>query len=317
MCAGTTDYAVAELLRDLDVDIAVDLMGHTAGARPGIFAYRGVPVQVNYLGYPGTMGAPFIDYIIADPFLVPAGSEVFYSEQVVRLPDCYQPNDTKRRIGARTPTRAELGLPGARFRVLLVQQQLQDQSADLRRMDAAAARSGRERAVAAGDERGGEGQSAAGGGGARGGGRAPDVCAAAGAGGAPSAASGGGSISGHVAVQRTYVGERCIVGGAAGGDVCGAVVCGAGGGESAARGGDAGAGDDESVTEYEALALALAGEPARLAGVRERLARNRMTAPLFDIERYRRHLEAAYETMWNSRLRGEAPPTFDVPPLFG
>ena len=102
-------------MRDLEVDIAVDLMGHTAGGRPGIFAYRGAPVQVNYLGYPGTMGAPFIDYIIADPFLVPTGRERFYSEQVVRLPDCYQPNDTKRRIGTGSPTRAELGLPAQGF----------------------------------------------------------------------------------------------------------------------------------------------------------------------------------------------------------
>src|SRR4029077_7015975 len=109
------DAAVAAMLRDLEVDIAVDLKGYTGGARPGILAHRVAPVQVHYLGYPGTMGANYIDYLIADPTVVPEEDRGFYSEQIVYLPDTYQCNDSRRRIGARAFTRAEAGLPENSF----------------------------------------------------------------------------------------------------------------------------------------------------------------------------------------------------------
>ena len=92
------DAAVAALSREIGIDIAVDLKGFTNEERMGIFAHRAAPVQVNYLGYPGTSGAPYIDYIIADAVLIPEAMTEHYSEQVIRLPASYQPNDRKRPI---------------------------------------------------------------------------------------------------------------------------------------------------------------------------------------------------------------------------
>jgi protein O-GlcNAc transferase len=105
-----SDRKVAERLRELEVDVIVDLMGFTRGSRPGILAHRAAPVQVNYLGYPGTMGAPFIDYIVADEFVIPPDSRQYYSEQVVYLPECFQANDDRCTVDPK-PTRAEVGLP--------------------------------------------------------------------------------------------------------------------------------------------------------------------------------------------------------------
>jgi hypothetical protein len=110
-----SDRAIAQRLRDLEIDIAVDLMGYRGDARPGILASRPVPIQVSYLGHPGTMGADFIDYTIADSIVVPPGEEAFYAEKVVRLPDCYQVNDAKRVITEATPTRKQAGLPEKGF----------------------------------------------------------------------------------------------------------------------------------------------------------------------------------------------------------
>jgi len=112
---GKNDREVARLSRELEIDIAVDLKGFTENCRPGIFADRAAPVQVNYLGFPGTMGADYIDYIIADKVLIPAASQPYYSEKVVYLPDSYQVNDRKRKISDRQFRRDELGLPPAGF----------------------------------------------------------------------------------------------------------------------------------------------------------------------------------------------------------
>lgn len=109
------DAEAARLIRDDEVDILVDLKGHTKDSRPTILAYRPAPVQVNYLGYPGTMGAPFVDYLIADAFVAPFAHQPFYSEALVHLPACYQPNDSQRAIAERTPTRTECGLPEQGF----------------------------------------------------------------------------------------------------------------------------------------------------------------------------------------------------------
>ena len=109
------DEEVAKLLHDLQVDIAIDLKGYTRDARPGILAYRPAPIQASYLGFPGTMGAEFIDYIIADKTVAPFEHQPFYTEKIVHLPDCYQVNDSKRKIAERTPTRQEAGLPEQGF----------------------------------------------------------------------------------------------------------------------------------------------------------------------------------------------------------
>ena len=85
-----SDISIAKLSRELEIDIAIDLKGSTAFSRTGIFACRAAPVQVNYLGYPGTMAVDFIDYIIADKTLIPAESKKYYAEKIIYLPDSYQ-----------------------------------------------------------------------------------------------------------------------------------------------------------------------------------------------------------------------------------
>ena len=106
-----SDEEISSLSNQLKIDIAVDLKGYTKDCRPGIFANRAAPIQVNYLGYPGTMGANYIDYIIADRFIVPDKSDKYYSERVVKLDDCYQVNHSKKEVSNFELSRSELGLP--------------------------------------------------------------------------------------------------------------------------------------------------------------------------------------------------------------
>jgi len=308
------DLDVANRIRELEIDIAVDLKGYTEDARALILARRPAPIQVNYLGYPGTMGAPFIDYVIADPFVVPADQQEFYTEKLVHLPECYQPNDRNREIAEETPSRAECGLPEGGFvfacfnnnhkitpeffgiwmRLLQavpgsVLWLLQDNpwTADNLRREAQAR------------------------------GVAPDRLVF-----APRC-----KLREHLARHRLadlFVDTLPYNAHTTTSDAlwAGLPVLTCAGRSFAAR--VAGSlllaiGLPElithSVAEYEALALKLAGDPALLAGLRERLARNRLTTPLFDCERYARHLEAAYEEMWNIWQRGEAPRAIAVPSM--
>ncbi|MDQ2106727.1 O-linked N-acetylglucosamine transferase, SPINDLY family protein, partial [Azospirillum isscasi] len=108
--AAHSHAEAASRIREDGVDILVDLKGHTQHARPEIAAHRPAPVQAQWLGYPGTMGAGFIDYVIGDPLVTPLDRQPFYAERIVQLPVCYQPNDRSRPIGP-TPTRAACGLP--------------------------------------------------------------------------------------------------------------------------------------------------------------------------------------------------------------
>ena len=110
-----SDQEIAELMRRLEIDIAVDLMGFTKDHRLGVLARRAAPIQVNFLGYPGTTGAGFLDYIIADGTVIPEEHEAYYTERVVRLPGSYQVNDDKRPIAATTPSRRDCGLPDDGF----------------------------------------------------------------------------------------------------------------------------------------------------------------------------------------------------------
>jgi predicted O-linked N-acetylglucosamine transferase (SPINDLY family) len=110
-----TDQEIAQFSRDLGVDIAVDLKGFTLDSRTGIFSYRAAPIQISYLGYPGTMGAEFIDYIIADHIIIPQHLQDKYSEKVLYLPDCYQVNDQTREIADTKYSRESLGLPSTSF----------------------------------------------------------------------------------------------------------------------------------------------------------------------------------------------------------
>jgi protein O-GlcNAc transferase len=110
-----SDQQIAEWTREHEIDIAVDLKGYTTESRPGILSWRPAPVQVSYLGYPGTMGTEFIDYIVADPILIPDEHRQFYAEKIAYLPDSYQVNDRKRPIADGARTRRELVLPESGF----------------------------------------------------------------------------------------------------------------------------------------------------------------------------------------------------------
>jgi predicted O-linked N-acetylglucosamine transferase (SPINDLY family) len=111
---GMDDAAVAARIAADGIDILVDLNGYTKDARTRVFALRPAPIAVNWFGFPGTMGTPYHHYIVADARTIPPEYEKFYSERVVRLP-CYQPNDRKRVVASRAPTRSEVGLPDGAF----------------------------------------------------------------------------------------------------------------------------------------------------------------------------------------------------------
>jgi predicted O-linked N-acetylglucosamine transferase (SPINDLY family) len=110
-----SDEDVAALVRDLGIDILVDLMGHTKLARPGICARRAAPVQACYLGYPGTTGARFFDYLIADRTVIAPSARPYYDEKIAFMPLSYQVNDSTKRIAEGSPDRAALGLPDRGF----------------------------------------------------------------------------------------------------------------------------------------------------------------------------------------------------------
>jgi predicted O-linked N-acetylglucosamine transferase (SPINDLY family) len=108
--SGMTDAEAARRIADDGIQILVDLNGYTREGRTKLIALRPAPVIVNWLGYPGTMGSPYHQYIVADDWIIPEGSEKYYSEKVLRLP-CYQPNDRKRAVAEARPSRADMGLP--------------------------------------------------------------------------------------------------------------------------------------------------------------------------------------------------------------
>ncbi|WP_254682146.1 O-linked N-acetylglucosamine transferase family protein [Phaeobacter inhibens] len=108
---GVKDEDVAELARADGLDVAIDLKGYTKHARPAIFGFRAAPVQISYLGYPGTTGMPTMDYFLADPVTVPKEGRRHFSEKILYMPNCYQVNDNSRAHPEEKPTRADMGLP--------------------------------------------------------------------------------------------------------------------------------------------------------------------------------------------------------------
>ncbi len=307
----TSDAEVAELIRELEIDIAIDLNGFTVNGRTRIFAARAAPIQVNYLGFPGTMGAEYIDYIIADRFVIPAEQHRHYAEKIVNLPDSFQVNDDKRRIAERTPTRAELGLPAQglvfcsfnnNYKItprmfdiwmrLLSEVEgsvlwlLGDKSAiegNLRR-EAAARGVAAERLVFA--RRLGYADYLARY-------RVADLFLDT----LPFNA-------GTTASDALWAGLPVLTcaGEVFAGRMAGSLLRAVGVPELITH----------SLAEYEEVALTLARDPARLTAIRQKLARNRDTFPLFDTDRFRRHIEAAYVAMWERYQRGEPPARIDV-----
>ena len=132
---GMSDEAAARKIAEDEIDILVDLNGYTKDARTKVFALRPAPIIVNWFGFPGTMGSPIT--ITSSPIrvIVPKESEIYYSEKVLRLP-CYQPNDRKRVVAPKRPTRAEAGLPEDAFVYCSLNGMQKLTAVDLRALDA-------------------------------------------------------------------------------------------------------------------------------------------------------------------------------------
>jgi len=305
---------VAAMLREWEVDIAIDLYGSPDAKHTEIFAHRPAPLQVNYLGYPGTKGA-FLDYIIADPMLIPPENRPFYSEQAVYLPHTYMPTDSKRADSAKMFSRADAGLPetGFVFACHHPAGKIGPEMFDIwMRLLHAVDGSvlwfrGTRRAVITNLWRE-----------ARARGIAPERLAF-----APhlpdlkdhlarlsladlflDALPFNAHSSGCDALRAGLPVLTCL-GNAFPGRVGASLLQAIGLPELIAT----------SLAEYEDLALALARDPERLAAIKAKLMRNRDTEPLFDTPRFTRYLESAYITMWERAQRGEPPKSFSVPSL--
>ena len=309
-----SDAEVAKLLNEQHCDIAVDLAGYTKHSRPGIFAHRPVPIQVSYLGFPATMGADFIDYIIADATVIPVEHQPYYSEKVVYLPDCYQVNDTTLAIAERTPTRREMGLPDHGFvfccfnNTWKITPELFGIWMDLlRRVEGSVLWLLRTNKEAERNLRR-EAQQ-----------RGIDPSRLVFAEWLP--------LAEHLARQRLAGLFLDTVPYNAGATAAAALWCGlpvltvigdSFVGRMAASLLHA-VGMPELITgtlaDYRGLALKLAGDQALLAGITAKLLVHRDTYPLFDTVRFTRHIEAAYRTMWENWQRGEAPKSFNVAPV--
>jgi predicted O-linked N-acetylglucosamine transferase (SPINDLY family) len=307
-----SDPEVARLMRDLEIDIAVDLNGFTEGSRPSIFARRAAPVQVNYLGYAGTLGQPVWDYIIADRFVVPECDQAHYAEQVVFLPDSFMVTDAGRKISSRTPSRAEAGLPergivfccfnnifkitpdvfdiwmrllaGTPGSVLWLSAANPAAVANLRR-EAERRGVAADRLVFAPRVPLNEDHLARL--------RLADLFLDT------------SPYNAHTtAVDALWAGVPVlsVPGTTFASRVAGSLLGAVGLPELIAG----------SAAEYEALAGALARDPTRLAAFRQKLAHNRDRWPLFDTDRFARNIEAAYTTMWERTQRGEPPQSFAV-----
>lgn len=310
---GQPDTAIAQTIRELEAGIAVDLKGHTGRARPGIFAHRPAPVQVNYLGYPGTMGADYFDYLVADRIVIPPEHRAFYSEQVVWLPDSYQANDDRRLISSVPGQRSDESLPGSAFvfccfngshkilpetfaiwmrilsaaenSVLWLLENTPRATANLR-LEAQSRGIAPDRLIFARQVPLSEHLARL---------SLADVVLDTLPYGAHTTASD--SLWAGVPVL-TRLGTTFA------GRVGASLLTAIGLPQLIAH----------SAGEYENLALRVYRDRAWLHELRAQLARNRGTMPLFDTRRITRNLEAAYTEMWERCRRGEAPAAFAVTP---
>lgn len=300
-----SDKDVAQLSRKLEVDIAVDLGGFTQDRRTDIFAMRAAPIQASYIGYLGTMGAEYIDYLMADSTIIPKEHQEYYSEKIVYLPS-YQANDSKRRIADRLFTRKELGLPQTGFvfccfnnNFKITPDTFDGWMRVLKRVEGSVLFLYADNDLAAENLR-------------------------------KEAASRGVEadrlIFGKQLPLPEYLARYRIAdlfldtlpynAGTTASDALWAGL------PVLTRVGDAFAGRvaasllnaihlPELITanqqEYEALAIELATRPERLAQIRQKLAANRLTTPLFDTERFARNIEAAYAEMYE-RYQADLPP---------
>ena len=303
----------SKIIFDSDIDILVDLKGYTGSARTEIMVPRPAPIQVNYLGYPGTMGGDFIDYIISDPIISPTDHKYFYAEAIAQLPFSYQPNDTKRLISKTTYSRADFGLPENGFvfcsfngsykfnpPIFDIWMRLLSQAPSsvlwlLHTSPPAEENLQREAAA-----------------------RGVDPARLVFSQPMPSADHLARHaladlfldtlpINAHTtASDALWAGlpVLTVLGDSFVGRVAASLLHAVGLPELVAG----------SLADYEAIALALAHDPDRMTALKQKLAANIAGAPLFAIEPYTRHLEAAFLQMWDIHQAGQGPTGFCVAP---
>ncbi|MEO5338915.1 MAG: tetratricopeptide repeat protein [Magnetococcus sp. MYC-9] len=304
----------AQRIFDDGTHILMDLNGFTKLARLQIPAMRPAPIQASWLGYLGSLGSPFIDYLISDSFITPPGCEGDFTEKLVRLPECFQPNDRQRKISERTPSRQERGLPEGAFifasfnksykinpnifdvwmRILkrapnsLLWLVAENQRVDQNLRNEAQAR-----------------------------GVDPDRIHFV-----------------HKMPLVEYLANYRLVdlvldtfpynsGTTASNALwagCPMLTCAGKTFVSRQAGSllrNVGLADlvTHSLEEYEAVALEMANHPARLAAMRQSLQAHLLQSPLFDTPRFTKHLELAYEAMWQRFQAGQGPEHLDIPPL--
>ena len=304
--------AVARCMADDGVDIMIDLKGYTKQTRLDLLSRRLAPVEVSYLGYPGTIGCPHMDYVIGDRFVTPPEHQPFYAERLAILPDAYQINDRHRPLPEQVPSRAECGLPedGVVFAAFNTAYKISPAMFALwmrilKRVPGSVLWLFEANPLAAGNLK------------ARAQAQGIDPARLVFAPPRP--------LADHIARYRVadlaldtlpYTGHTttsdalwagCPVvtclGGTFASRVAASLLSAAGLPDTITR----------SLAEYEDLAVALAGDPARRAGFRKRLEDGRMTAPLFDSGRFTRNLERAYQVMWSLHKAGRPPQGFIVP----
>ncbi|QIB66930.1 tetratricopeptide repeat protein [Kineobactrum salinum] len=306
-----TDAEIAQLARSMGIDIAIDLKGFTQDQRSGIFARRAAPVQVSYLGYPGTMGCDFIDYLIADSTVLPEQDQQYYAEQIAYLPGSYQVNDASRAVPGEPGSRSGLGLPESGFvfccfnnNYKITPQQLDSWARILDQVPGSVLWLLEDNPVASRNLRR-EAQSR---------GLAPERLVF-----APRA-----ELPEHLARQRAadlfldtlpynahttasdalWTGLPVLTcsGASFAGRVAASLLGAVGMPELIA----------DSPAHYEQLAVELATDNARLRTLQARLVANRATAPLFDTRLFAHNIEAAYAHMLERQQSGLQPATFHV-----
>lgn len=309
------DREVAVLLREREIDIAVDMTGHTRGGRLGILAHRPAPLQLNYLGFTGTSGASYVDYLIGDSVAIPGNLERFFSERIIRMPHSFLPNDDRQPIAGESPRRRDLGLPESAFvfcafnntyklnpamfdvwmqilratpgSVLWLRDGGPAVRANLTR-EAAARGVASERLVFAQrlssmDEH-----------------LARYRCADLFLDTVPY----GAHATARDALWAGLPVLTCL-GNAFASRVAASLLTALGFPELVTS----------NLGEYAARALEYASSPALLAEIRAMLADRKMAGPVLDTDLYRRHLETAYHTIWEHQRGGAAPVGFSVPAI--
>jgi predicted O-linked N-acetylglucosamine transferase (SPINDLY family) len=309
-----SDEAIAKFIHSSEIDILVDLNGYTAAGRANILARRPAPIQVNFLGYPGTMGSAHYDYILADRTVIPEQDFKYFSENVVWLPDSYFATDSSRKIAERAPSRADCGLPERGFVFCcfnnahkLTPEVFQLWMRLLKAVGGSVlwlshANAAAQRNLLREAERSGI---------------SPDRLIF-----APRLPDAADHLARHrqadlfldtlpynahsTASDALWAGLPVLtcLGSTFAGRVGASLLAAVGLPELITR----------SLPEYEALALKLARDPLLLRTLRTRLVQERTGTPLFDTKRFARHVEAGYTTMWERYQAGEPPQGFAVAP---